>query len=90
MSATYGRPSSSDGDEETGSEEVTPCCWDGTADSNDQTGVRSSRTPAQQVMVPAGAFYATYHGHNARRLEQLLDGLTSLHGEGAPAIFLAG
>eukprot|EP00931_Biecheleriopsis_adriatica_P103835 TRINITY_DN78626_c0_g1_i1.p1 TRINITY_DN78626_c0_g1~~TRINITY_DN78626_c0_g1_i1.p1 ORF type:complete len:380 (-),score=68.12 TRINITY_DN78626_c0_g1_i1:94-1131(-) len=51
-----------------------------------------ARVPAQQQLqsVSAGAFYATYHGHKARFLEQLLDCLLQVHGEVASVIYLAG
>ncbi|OLQ00352.1 hypothetical protein AK812_SmicGene17009 [Symbiodinium microadriaticum] len=45
--------------------------------------------PQQMQMVPAGPFYATYHGHDARYLEQLLDGLLALHHQ-RTTIYLAG
>ncbi|CAE7318131.1 unnamed protein product [Symbiodinium natans] len=51
---------------------------------------RIRRAAPQQVrMVPAGPFYATYHGHDAGYLEVLLDGLLALHPQGA-TIYLAG
>lgn len=39
-------------------------------------------------MVASGPFYASYHGHQARFLEDLLDGLLHIHGD-APVILVS-
>jgi len=46
--------------------------------------------PRQQEMIKAGVYYSTYHGHRARFLETVVDGLLDTHNPNATAIFLAG
>eukprot|EP00435_Cladocopium_sp_Y103_P014318 s968_g3.t1 len=85
--AVVGQTSEASEDHETGSEDSSSMlasfnCLEAPAPR--------SRAPAQIQMVPAGAFYSTYHGHDTRYLERLLDGLLLVHGESTPVIFLAG
>ncbi|CAK0826307.1 unnamed protein product, partial [Prorocentrum cordatum] len=59
-----------------------PAQADEQADEQEQqpsAGRRELRPPAQQGLLPAGPYYATYHGHSARHLEQALGALRRAH-----------
>jgi len=85
MAAIVGRSDSTEDEEEpTEQGMLSACC------GQDEGRPRASRAPSQQAMVPAGPFYATYHGHEPGLLEQVLDGLLRAHGPEATVVFLAG
>ncbi|CAK9023943.1 unnamed protein product [Durusdinium trenchii] len=83
--AKVGQPMDEDTEENESSEDVSSML----ANCFEAPTVARPRAPAQLQMVPAGPFYSTYHGHDVRYLESLLDGLLLIHRE-APVIFLAG